>query len=66
MSESPSLLNASDLVVDAALSPIPRETRAGDVVLFINNALHRAVPPWREFRDVLTCLLLPNPIRLPA
>ena len=42
--------------------PFHHEARAGDVMLFNNNALHRAVPPQSDFRDVLTYLLLPNPI----
>ena len=31
-------------------------------MLFLNNALHKAVPPQNDYRDVLTFLLLPNPI----
>ncbi|MEO0774940.1 MAG: phytanoyl-CoA dioxygenase family protein [Bacteroidota bacterium] len=42
--------------------PSNHEAKAGDVLLFLNNTLHRAVPPKAEHRDVLTYLLLPNPI----
>ncbi|WP_404304855.1 phytanoyl-CoA dioxygenase family protein [Neorhodopirellula lusitana] len=42
--------------------PFHHDAKAGDVMLFLNNALHKAVPPQTSFRDVLTYLLLPNPI----
>lgn len=42
--------------------PFHHESKAGDVMLFNNNALHKAVPPRAGYRDVLTYLLLPNPI----
>lgn len=42
--------------------PFCHEAAPGDVMLFNNNALHKAVPPKDVHRDVLTYLLLPNPI----
>lgn len=42
--------------------PFSHDAKAGDVMLFVNNALHKAVPPKQGYRDVLTYLLLPNPI----
>jgi hypothetical protein len=42
--------------------PFSHDAKAGDVILFVNNALHKAVPPIDGYRDVLTFLLLPNPI----
>ncbi len=42
--------------------PFCHDARAGDVMLFMNNALHKAVPPVSGYRDVLTYLLLPNPV----
>jgi len=42
--------------------PFSHDSKAGDVMLFLNNALHKAVPPRDDYRDVLTYLLLPNPI----
>ncbi|MEM9366186.1 MAG: phytanoyl-CoA dioxygenase family protein [Planctomycetota bacterium] len=42
--------------------PFHHEAKAGDVLIFQNNALHRAVPPLDGYRDVLTYLVLPNPV----
>lgn len=41
-------------------SPVCVEAKAGDVLLFDNNDLHRANPPKRNFRDALTILLVPS------
>ncbi|SMP47759.1 Phytanoyl-CoA dioxygenase (PhyH) [Neorhodopirellula lusitana] len=42
--------------------PFHHDAKAGDVMLFLNNALHKAVPPQHDHRDVLNYLLIPNPI----
>ncbi len=42
--------------------PFHHDAKAGDVMIFLNNALHKAVPPQHGHRDVLTYLLVPNPI----
>ncbi|MCA9060321.1 MAG: phytanoyl-CoA dioxygenase family protein, partial [Planctomycetaceae bacterium] len=47
---------------DLPFRPFSHHAKAGDVMLFNNNALHRAVPPRSGYRDVLTYLILPNPI----
>ncbi len=40
--------------------PFQHEAAAGDVMLFENNGLHRAVPPKAGFRDVIAFGLLPS------
>lgn len=40
--------------------PFVHEAKAGDVMLFENNGLHRAVPPKSGFRDVVVFALLPS------
>lgn len=47
---------------DLPYRPFHHDAKAGDVMLFLNNTLHKAVPPRAGYRDVLTYLLLPNPI----
>ena len=56
-----------DLTVFAARHSLPfdqicLDMNAGDVLIFDNNLLHSGVPPQRGLRDVMTFLLLPNPI----
>lgn len=40
--------------------PFQHEAQAGDVMLFENNGLHRAVPPKAGFRDIIAFGLLPS------
>jgi hypothetical protein len=41
-------------------TPLSLSMDPGDALCIDNNLLHRAVPPKRNYRDVLTFLILPN------
>ena len=59
----PTSKRVEDLQSFAGAHDLPHhDAQAGDVMLFLNNALHKAIPPQKEYRDVLTYLLLPTPI----
>ena len=42
--------------------PFHLDVKPGDVSLFNQNFLHRAVAPQHDFRDVLEFFILPNPV----
>ena len=58
-------LRRSDLDVFAKEHNLPyrpfhHEAKAGDVMLFENNVFHRAIPPIKDYRDVVCFTMLPN------
>ena len=42
--------------------PVRIDVQPGDVTIFNENFFHRAVPPRKDFRDVVQFLMLPSPV----